>query len=71
MGIWIFRILVILSCPALVYFQVSPTPQGLVIGTGVGLVIVILEFLIAEISLVTVISGILGAACGIIVAKIL
>ncbi|MCX5796379.1 MAG: TRAM domain-containing protein [Elusimicrobia bacterium] len=70
MGIWIFRILVILSCPALVYFQISPTPKGLTVGTVVGLAIVISEFLIAEISLVTVISGILGAACGIIVAKI-
>jgi uncharacterized protein YacL len=70
MGIWIFRILVILSCPALVYFQISPTPKGLVVGTVVGLCIVVLEFLIAEISLVTVISGILGASCGIIVAKL-
>ena len=70
MGIWIFRILVILSCPALVYFQISPTPTGLAVGTVVGLGIVILEFLIAEISLVTVISGILGASGGIIVAKV-
>ncbi|MBI5238983.1 MAG: TRAM domain-containing protein [Elusimicrobia bacterium] len=70
MGIWIFRILVILACPVLVYFQVSPTTTGLVVGTAVGLAIVILEFLVAEISLMTVISGILGASCGIIVAKI-
>ena len=70
MGIWIFRILVILCCPALVYFQISPTPMGLVVGTVVGLGIVILEFLIAEINLVTVISGILGASGGIIVAKL-
>jgi uncharacterized protein YacL len=70
MGIWIFRILSILCCPALVYFQISPTPKGLVIGTVVGLGIVILEFLVAEISLMTVISGVLGASCGIIVAKL-
>jgi uncharacterized protein YacL len=70
MGIWIFRILVILACPGLVYFQISPTTTGMVVGTAVGLAIVILEFLVAEISLMTVISGILGASCGIIVAKI-
>jgi len=70
MAIWIFRIIVILICPALVYFQISATAQGLTIGTAAGLAIVILEFLIAEISLVTVISGILGASCGIIVAKL-
>jgi uncharacterized protein YacL len=49
MGIWIFRVLVILSCPALVYFQISPTPLGLTIGTAVGLGIVILEFFIVGI----------------------
>jgi uncharacterized protein YacL len=71
MGIWIFRVLVILACPALVYTQISATPRGLGIGAGVGLTIVLLEYLIAEINLLTVISGILGAVSGMIIAKIM
>jgi len=70
MGIWIFRILVVLVGPAIVYFQISPTAKGLAVGAVAGLVIVTLEFLIEEIRLLTVISGILGACGGIIVAKI-
>ena len=70
MGIWIFRILVVLGCTAIVYFQISPTPKGLGIGATVGLAIAGLEFLVAEINLLNIISGILGASGGIILAKI-
>ncbi|MFA6004380.1 MAG: TRAM domain-containing protein [Elusimicrobiota bacterium] len=70
MGIWIFRVLILLGCPALVYFQISTDPKGVAIGAGVGLLIVVLEFLVAEINLLTMISGILGASGGIILAKL-
>ncbi|HAM34694.1 MAG TPA: PIN domain nuclease [Elusimicrobia bacterium] len=70
MGIWIFRLAVVLGCPAIVYFQITPNPKGLAVGAVVGLVIVGLEFLVAEINLLTVIAGILGTVGGIIVAKI-
>ncbi|MDD5655997.1 MAG: TRAM domain-containing protein [Elusimicrobia bacterium] len=71
MGIWIFRTLVVLACPALVYFQISATMRGLGIGAAVGLAIVGLEYIVGEINLLTAISAVLGAAGGIIVAKIM
>src|SRR5690348_15696210 len=70
MIIWLFRVLIILASPALVYFQISHTPQGAAIGLLAGLLIVGAELLISEMSLLTIISGIIGASLGIIVAKL-
>ena len=70
MGIWMFRLLIMLCCPAIVYFQVTPSTNGLVVGAIVGATIVALEILIAEINLLTIVSGVLGASVGIIIAKL-
>jgi uncharacterized protein YacL len=70
MGIWLFRVAVLLGCPAIVYFQISHSPKGALLGLAVGAAIVGLELLIAEVDLLTMISGVLGAASGIIVAKL-
>lgn len=70
MGLWIFRAFVLLGCPAIVYLQVAGNTKGLVAGLVVGLAIVALEILIAEINLLTIISGVLGTSGGIIVAKL-
>jgi uncharacterized protein YacL len=67
----IFRIAVILICPAIVYFgKIAPTPAGLGIGFGVGLFIVGIEYLVAELNLLTLITGVLGVAVGIIVSRL-
>lgn len=71
MSIWLFRAFVILCCPAIVYFQITRTGKGAALGLAVGVVIVVIEMLIAEVNLLTMISGILGASFGIIVAKLM
>jgi len=69
---WLFRLSVVLTCPAIVYFaKISPNATGIAIGVGVGLLIVAIEYLIAELNLLTIMAGVLGAAVGIIVARLL
>lgn len=68
---WLFRVGVVLACPAIVWFAgIGPNTQGLVIGAGVGLVIVAVEFIVAELNLLTLITGVLGTAVGIIVSRL-
>ena len=71
MGMWIFRAFVVLACPAIVYFGINKSFAGVGVGVGVGVVIVAVEMFVAQISLLTVISGGLGTASGIIVAKLI
>ncbi len=70
MILWLFRVLIVLACPAIVYFEITRDWRGLLVGLVVGLLIVGFEMLVAGISLLTMISGILGASGGIIVAKL-
>jgi len=71
MSNWMFRIGIIIACPAIVYFgHVSPDVRGVAIGVGVGALIVVIEYLIAELNLMTIMFGVLGAAVGIIVARL-
>ena len=68
---WLFRIVIILACPAIVYFgKISPNLLGVGIGLGVGALIVLIEYLVAELNLLSLFMGILGAATGIILAKL-
>ena len=71
MSIWLFRAFVVLACPAIVYFQITKTPVGALLGLLVGAAIVGVEVFISQISLLTMISGLLGTASGIIVAKLI
>ncbi len=71
MGIWIFRVFVVLSCPAIVYTQVTHSTKGLVLGLAVGVAIVAVEMLVEGINLLTMVTAVLGAAAGIILAKLL
>lgn len=67
----IFRLAVILICPAIVYFgKIAPTPAGLGIGFAVGLFIVGIEYMVAELNLLTLITGVLGIAVGIITSRL-
>ncbi len=70
MTIWLFRVFVLLSCPAIVYFQITNTGKGVALGAVVGAAIVIIEMMIEEVNLLTMISGVLGTSGGIIVAKL-
>ena len=71
MSNWLFRIGVILACPAIVYFgRISPHAAGVAVGVAVGLVMVVAEYLVAELSLMILIFGVLGTVGGMIVARI-
>ncbi len=68
---WIFRVAIVLACPAIVYFaHISPNAAGLAIGFGVGVLIVAIEMLVAEINLLSIMAGVLGTAVGIIVSRL-
>jgi uncharacterized protein YacL len=71
MGIWIFRLLVVIVCPALVYLQINPTPKGIVLGILIGILIVGVEFLVEQVNLLTAVSGMLGAAAGILLSQVI
>jgi uncharacterized protein YacL len=69
---WLFRLAVVIICPAIVYFgKISPNAAGVGIGLAVGLAIVGIEYLIAELNLLMIVAGVLGAAGGIIIARVL
>ncbi len=71
MSNWLFRAGILLACPAIVYFgRISPDARGLGIGLGVGGLIVLVEYLVAELNLMTIVFGVLGTAVGIIVARL-
>ena len=60
------------SVPSIVYFaKISPNATGIGIGVGVGLLIVGIEYLIAELNLLTIMAGVLGTAVGIILARLI
>ena len=68
---WLFRVVIILTCPAIVYFgKISHNAAGVGIGLGVGALMVLIECLVAELNLLSLFMGILGAATGIILAKL-
>lgn len=67
----IFRIAVVLICSAIVYFgKITQTPAGVGIGFAVGLFIVGIEYMVAELNLLTLITGVLGIAVGIITSRL-
>ncbi|GAB4029109.1 MAG: PIN/TRAM domain-containing protein [Elusimicrobiota bacterium] len=70
MIIWIFRALAILGTPVVCYFQISQSLRGLLLGLFIGLLIVGAEYVLENTKLSTLIVGIMGAAVGIIVAKL-
>lgn len=68
---WLFRIGIVLACPAVVYFgNIAPNPKGLAIGAAVGLVIVGIEFLVAGLNLLTIMFGVLGTVVGVIIGRV-
>jgi len=71
MGIWLFRVAIVVCCPAIVYFHITRTVRGAALGVVVGLGIIGFEMASAEVNLFTMITGVLGAAGGVFVAKVI
>jgi len=68
---WIYRAALVVGFPLVVYFQISHTRAGVLVGLGVGVVLVLTEMAIESISLLTMIAGLLGAGAGLLISKIL
>lgn len=66
--IWMFRVLVILGCPVLGWFQVAQNSKGILVGVVVALSVIAIEILIDRISLMTIIHGAGGAFLGLVSA---
>lgn len=71
MLIWIVRILILIAGPAISYFQIARTQQGILIGLAFSLAIIIAEMIIQKIPLDTLIAGIIGIILGLVGAKLL
>ena len=67
---WLYRVFVLVGCPLLVYFQISKDKTGVLIGLGVGVLLVLTELVLEQVSLITLVSAVLGASAGMILAKL-
>ena len=67
---WLFRALVLVACPLLVYFHISKDRWSVGVGLAVGAALVLTELALESISLLTMVSGALGASAGIIISKL-
>jgi uncharacterized protein YacL len=71
MIVWIFRAVALLGTPVLTWFTVSKDLKGLALGALIGLVIIGVEYVFENVSLFSLIIGIIGAVVGIILSKLL
>ena len=71
MIVWIFRAVALLGTPILTWFSVSKDLKGLAFGVLIGLVIIGVEYVFENVSLFSLIIGIIGAVVGIILSKLL
>ena len=71
MIVWIFRAVALIGTPVLAWFTVSKDLKGLALGALVGLVIIGVEYVFENVSLFSLIIGIIGAVVGIILSKLM
>lgn len=67
---WIFRGLALIGTPIICYFSINRDINSIVIGLFLGLLIIGIEYVLENTKLSTLIIGVLGAAVGIILAKL-
>lgn len=71
MIVWIFRAVALIGTPVLTWLTVSKDLKGLLLGVLIGLVIIGIEYVFENVSLFSLIIGIIGAVVGIIISKLL
>lgn len=71
MIVWIFRAVALIGTPVLTWFSVSKDLKGLALGALIGLLIIGVEYVFENVSLFSLIIGIIGAVVGIILSKLL
>ncbi len=68
---WAVRLIVVVAGPTIGWFQISPTPRGILAGVLCSLVIIFAEIIIDRIPLDNLVAGVLGGALGLITSKLL
>ncbi|OGR45323.1 MAG: hypothetical protein A2X35_03505 [Elusimicrobia bacterium GWA2_61_42] len=71
MIVWIFRAVALIGTPVLTWFTVSKDLKSAAFGVLIGLVIIGIEYVFENVSLFSLIIGIIGAVVGLILAKLL
>ncbi|MDA8244886.1 MAG: PIN domain nuclease [Elusimicrobia bacterium] len=71
MIVWIFRAVALIGTPVLTWLTVSKDLKGLAFGVLIGLVIIGIEYVFENVSLFSLIIGIIGAVVGVIISKLL
>ncbi|HBA61474.1 MAG TPA: PIN domain nuclease [Elusimicrobia bacterium] len=71
MIVWIFRAVALLGTPVLTWLTISKDLKGVAFGVLIGLVIIGVEYVFENVSLFSLIIGIIGAVAGIIISKLL
>ncbi|PIU19370.1 MAG: PIN domain nuclease [Elusimicrobia bacterium CG08_land_8_20_14_0_20_59_10] len=71
MIVWIFRVVALLGTPVLTWLTISKDLKGVAFGVLIGLVIIGVEYVFENVSLFSLIIGIIGGVAGIIVSKLL
>ena len=71
MIVWIFRVVALLGTPVLTWLTISKDLKGAAFGVLIGLVIIGVEYVFENVSLFSLIIGIIGGVAGIIVSKLL
>ncbi|OGS12704.1 MAG: hypothetical protein A2234_00550 [Elusimicrobia bacterium RIFOXYA2_FULL_58_8] len=71
MIVWIFRAVAVAGTPALTWLTVSRDLKGVMFGVLIGLVIIGIEYVFENVSLFSLIIGVIGGVVGIIVSKLL
>lgn len=68
---WIIRLTVIVTGPAIGWFQISHSTRGILVGVVCSLLVILAEIVIERIPLDNLIAGVLGGVMGLISAKLL
>lgn len=68
---WMVRLLVIITGPAIGWFQIAHSTRGILVGVLCSLLIILVEIIIERIPLDNLVAGGLGAVLGLILAKTL
>jgi len=71
MVMWIVRIFVVAISTSITYFQINPTPKGLIIGISVGILLIAVELIVERIPLDTIVAGGIGLVLGYIVGYLI
>ncbi len=71
MIVWVFRIIALVGTPIITYFQISRDIKGAFFGLCIGIALIGIEYMLENINLLSLMIGIVGAAIGLIMAKLM